>query len=133
MAERRNPYRPGSLSHARYRSAELNRSRALAEATAARAKDPEKRHRAQKRAARARRGLHQIEARAEYRTALSDRDRAEFNALSLTEQDRLRTVLERYPEHVSPEEPDPFPSRHRGSSWRLYYSTRAGIRRRAAV
>jgi len=31
-----------------------------------------------------------------------------------------------------PREPDPFAGRHRGSSWRRYYSTRAGIRRRAA-
>jgi hypothetical protein len=133
MAERRNPYRPGTLSYERQRRAELNRRRALAEARAGRGKDADKRYQAQKQAATARRALRRIEARAEYRAALSDRDRSEFNALTLKEQDRLRTVLERYPEHVPPEEPEPFPSRHRGASWRLYYATRAGIRRRAAA
>jgi hypothetical protein len=129
----RYSHRPGSGSHATERRSDLNQRLALAEATAARAKDPEKRRRAQKRVDTLRRDLRRIATRADFRKQLSERDRIEFNTMSLKEQDRLRTVVERYPEHVSPEEPDPFAGRHRGSSWRLYYSTRAGIRRRAAA
>jgi hypothetical protein len=130
---RRNPYRSGSEPYERQQSAVLNQRLVLAEGRASRATRPETKQRAQRQAATARRALRRIETRAKYRATLSDRDRAEFNALSLKEQDRLRTVTERYPEHVPPEEPDPFPSPHRGSLWRLYYSTRAGIRRRAAA
>lgn len=131
---RRNPYRPGTPSYERLRRAELSRRRALAEATAGRAKTPVKRRRAQRRKATAQRGLRQIDTRAEFRDQLSERDRAEFNALSLTEQDRFRAVVRQHPEYVPPQEPDPFAGqRHRGVSWRLYYATRAGIRRRAAA
>lgn len=134
MAERRNPYRPGTLSYERQRRADLNRRRALAEARAGRAKKAETRQRAQRQAANARRGLRQIETRAEFRGQLSERDRAVFNTLPIKEQDRFRAAVERYPEHVPPSDPDPFEGRaSRGSSWRLYYSTRAGIRRRAAA
>ena len=135
MAERRNPYRPGTLSYERHRRAELNRRRALAEARAERAKKPETRQRAQRQAANARRGLRQIETRAEFRNQLSERDRAVFNTLPIKEQNRFRAAVERYPEHVPPSDPDPFEGRpsYRGSLWRLYYSTRAGIRRRAAA
>jgi hypothetical protein len=131
-SRRRNPYRPGTRSYATFRQSELNRRRALAEATAARAKKPEARHRAQRRASAARRDIRQIEARTEVRAALNDRDRAVFNALSITEQDRFRAAVQRYPEQVPPSEPDPFDGRPslRGSLWRLYYSTRGGIRRR---
>jgi hypothetical protein len=135
MAERRIPYRPGTLSYERQRRAELNRRRALAEARASRAKKPETRQRAQRQAANARRGLRQIETRAEFRDQLSERDRAEFSALPITQQDRFRAAVQRFPEHVPPSDPDPFEGRpsYRGSLWRLYYSTRAGIRRRAAA
>jgi len=135
MAERRNPYRPGTLSYERQRRADLNRSRALAEARAGRAKNPETRQRAQRQAANARRGLRQIETRAEFRDQLSERDRVVFNTLPIKEQDRFRSAVQRFPEHVTPSDPDPFEGRpsYRGSLWRLYYSTRAGIRRRAAA
>jgi hypothetical protein len=131
MAERRTPYRPGTASYERYRRGQLNRRRALAEARAVRAKKPEIRQRAQRQAANARRGLRQIETRAEFRDQLSERDRALFNALSIKEQDRFRAAVQRYPEHVPPSDPDPFEGRHRRSLWPLYYATRAGIRRRA--
>jgi hypothetical protein len=130
-----NPYRPGTQSYAAFRQSELNRRRALAEATAARAKNSGARRRAQRRAASARRGIRAIEARREFRELLSDRDRSVFNALSITEQDRFRAAVQRYPEHVPPSDPDPFDGRpfFRGSLWRLYYSTRGGIRRRATA
>jgi len=131
-SRRRNPYRPGTPAYAQTRRAELNRRRALAEATAARAKKPEARQRAQRRASAARRDIRQIEARAEFRAALNDHDRAVFNALSINEQDRFRAAVQRYPEHVPSSDPDPFDGRPslRGSLWRLYYATRGGIRRR---
>jgi hypothetical protein len=132
---RQNPYRPGTLSYERQRRGELNRRRALAEARADRAKKPEIRQLAQRQAATARRGLRQIETRAGFRDQLSERHRAEFSALSITQQDRFRAAVQRYPEYVPPSDPDPFEERrsYRGSLWRLYYSTRAGIRRRAAA
>lgn len=135
MARRRSTFRPGSASYERQRRADLNRRRALAEATAARAKKPAARHRAQRQASTARRGLRQIKTRAEFRAKLNERDRAVFNALPIKEQDRFRAAAERYPEHVPPSDPDPFVGRpsYRGSLWRLYYSTRAGIRRRDAT
>src|SRR5437868_2066044 len=115
MASARSPrrysHRPGSDFHAQERRSDLKRRLALAEATAARTKDPEKRHRAQKRAATARRGLRQIETRAEFRAQLNDRDRAEFSALSITQQDRFRAAVQRFPEHVPPSDPDPFEGR----------------------
>jgi hypothetical protein len=132
---RRNPYRPGSASYERLRRAELNRRRALAEARASRATQPETKQRAQRQASAARRGMRQIETRAAFRNQLSERDRAVFNTLPIKEQDRFRAAVERYPEHVPPSDPDPFEGRssYRGSLWPLYYSTRAGIRRRAAA
>jgi hypothetical protein len=76
--------------------------------------------------------LRKIETRVEFRDQLSERDRIEFNTWSLTEQDRFRAVVRQYPEYVPQEEADPFAGRHRNPQWRLYYATRAGIRRRAA-
>jgi hypothetical protein len=131
---RRNPYRRGSPAYERLRRAELNRLRALAEAAATRAKRPEARQRVQRRAASARRAIRAIDRRREFRAALSDRDRSVFNALPIKEKDRFRAVAQQYPEQVPPSAPDPFAERptYRGSLWRLYYATRAGIRRRAA-
>jgi hypothetical protein len=132
---RHNPHRPGSVPYDRLERAKQNRRRVLAEARASRAKRPETKQRAQRQAATARRALRQIDQRAEFRDQLSERDRALFNALSIKEQDRFRAAVQRYPEHVPPSDPDPFEERpsYRGSLWRLYYSTRAGIRRRAAA
>jgi hypothetical protein len=132
---RRNPYRPGTRSYAAFRQSELNRRRALAEATAARAKNSGARLQAQLRAASARRGIRAIETRRVFRELLSDRDRSVFDALPINEQDRFRAAVQRFPEHVPPSDPDPFGGRpsYRGSLWRLYYSTRGGIRRRAAA
>lgn len=126
---RRNPYRPGTTSYQRQRRAELNRLRALAQARASHAKRPE----ARRQAAAARRSIRQIETRAEFRAAFSDRDRSVFDALSIKEQDRFRAAVQRYPDYVPPSAPDPFAERpfYRGSLWRLYYSTRSGIRRKA--
>jgi hypothetical protein len=92
-----NPYRPGTQSYAAFRQSELNRRRALAEATAARAKNSGARRRAQRRAASARRGIRAIEARREFRELLSDRDRSVFNALPINEQDRFRAAFSAFP------------------------------------
>lgn len=128
---RRSAYRPGSPSYARERQAVLRRQTALARATAGRAKRPEARRRAQRRASTAERGLREIAARQDYRSRLSERDRAEFDHFSLSEQDRLRTMLRDYPDSVPRDLPDPFVGRNRNTLWRQYYSTRAGSRQRA--
>ena len=131
---RQNPYRPGTLSYERQRRAELNQRRALAEARASRATRPDTKQRAQKQAATARRGLRQIETRAEFRDQLSERDRAVFNTLPIKEQDRFRAAVQRFPEHVPPSDPDPFEGQpSRGALWRLYYASRAGLRHRRAA
>jgi hypothetical protein len=132
---RRNPHRRGGISYEKLHRAELSRRQALAKSTADRAVDPEKRRKSLRRAATARRGLRQIDRRAEFRDQLSERDRVAFSALSIKQQDRFRAAVQRFPEHVPPSDPDPFEERpsYRGSLWRLYYSTRAGIRRRPAA
>jgi hypothetical protein len=137
---RRNPYRPGTPSYERQRRADLNRLRALSEAMAARAKKPEARRRAKRQAESARRGLRQIDTRSEFRGSLSDLDRALFDRLPVAQQQRLMTVARAYPEKIPADVPDPFADRHiyqrnfyRGSLWRLYYGTRAGIRQRATA
>lgn len=129
---RRNPYRPGTASYARFRSAELRRRRALAEAAAARAKKPQARRRAKQRASAARRALQSIEKRGEYRSKLNDRDRAIFDRLPITQQDRLMTVMRRYPDTIPRDVPDPFVGPQRANLYRLSYATRAGIRLRPA-
>lgn len=131
----RYSHRPGTVSYEHERRSDLNQRLPLAEQRASHATRPDTKQRAQKQAADIRGELRKIEKRAEFRGQLSERDRAEFNALSIKEQDRFRAVVQRYPEHVPPSDPDPFEGRpsSRGSLWRLYYSTRAGIRRRAAA
>jgi hypothetical protein len=133
MARRRNSYRPGTESYARWRKAELRRRAALARATAERTKKPEVRQRANRRAAAAERGLREIASRQDYRSALNERDRDAFNHLSINQQNQLLRVLLDYSETVPSDLPDPFAGRNRSSLWRLYYSTRAGSRQRAAA
>jgi hypothetical protein len=125
---RRNPYRPGTPSYERLRRAELNRRLALAKSTADRAIDPEKRHKSLRRAATARRGLGQIEARAEFRSKLGPSGRAIFDRLPLKEQDRELHVRREYPDGIPRDAPDPFAGQHRDPLWRTYYSSgsRAG-------
>jgi hypothetical protein len=134
---RRNPYRLGAPSHARYRHAELTRIANLAKGRADRAKNPEARRRAMRQAAAARRGLRQIprlEAIGEYRKRLTQPERRIFDSLSLAEKVRELEVETQFPETVPPDVPDPFAAsgRHRSASWRLYYATRAGFRHRRA-
>ena len=131
----RYSHRPGTGSYEDERRSDLNRRRALAEARAGRATKPETKQRAEKQAANALRALRQIDARSEFRDQLSEPDRAIFNALSIKAQDQFRAAVLRFPERVPPSDPDPFEGRsaRRGSLWRLYYATRAGIRRRAAA
>ena len=133
MARRRNPYRPGTESYARWRQAGLARRAALAQATAARAKKPEARRRAKRRASAAKRGLREISARQDYRSGLNERDRDAFNHLSIEQQNQLMRVLLGYSEAVPLDLPDPFVGRRRNELWRLYYATRAGIRQRQAA
>jgi hypothetical protein len=63
MPEQRNPYRPGTANYARLRVANLKKQTALARVNAARAKTPETRRRAKRRASAAQRALRAIERR----------------------------------------------------------------------
>ena len=130
---RRSPYRPGTASYAQAREATLKRRLVLARATAGRATRPEARRRADRRAAAARRGLRAIEARQEYRSRLSERDRDNFSTLTITAQDQLLRMLRDHPDSIPRDLPDPFAGPNRNLIWRLYYSTRAGARQRAAA
>jgi hypothetical protein len=133
MAKGRNPYRPGTASYSRYRKAALKRKAALTQATAARAKTPEKRQRANRRATVAQRALRAIETREEFRSKLSEPDRAAFGEMPITQQERLMKIQREYPESVPKDLPDPFVGRQQSVLWRLSYSTRAGIRLKASA
>ena len=133
MARGRNPYRPGTASYARFREATLKRKSALARATAAQTKTPEKGHRAKQRAAAAQRALRAIETREEFRSKLSEPDRVSFSQMPIIRQERLMKVQREYPESVPEDLPDPFEGPQRSVLWRLSYSTRAGIRLRAST
>jgi hypothetical protein len=126
----RNPYRPGTASYARFQKVALRRRAALSQANAARAKSPEARQRAQRRASAARVAIKKIETREQYRVNLSADDRREFGRLSIAEQDLLRQAMQQYPSGIPRDVPDPFARPRRSATWRLYYSTRAGIRLR---
>ena len=128
---RRNPYRPGTTSYARFREATLKRKAALARANAARAKRPEARRQAKQQISAAQRELKIIETREEFRAKLDERGRSTFNRLPISQQTRLIKVNREYPESVPRDIPDPFIGSQREPVWRLYYSTRAGIRLRA--
>lgn len=134
---RRNPYRVGAPSHARYQRAQLTRLANLSKGRADRAKNPEARQRAIRQEAVARRGLRQIpllEAIGEYRSKLNRPEQRIFDSLPLADKAQEVEVDARYPEGVPPDVPDPFATspRHRSASWRLYYATRAGFRHRRA-
>jgi hypothetical protein len=133
MAERRNPYRPGTASYARFRKAALKRKSTLAQATAARANVPERGRRAKQRAAAAQRALRAIETREEFRSKLNDADRLSFSRMPITQQERLLKIQREYPGDVPKDLPDPFIGPQRNLLWRLSYSTRAGIRLRAST
>ena len=130
MPERRNPYRPGTASYARFRRAALKRKSVLAQATASRAKMPEKGRRAKQRATSAQRKLQAIETREEFRSKLNEADRLAFSQMSITRQERLLKIQREYPESIPKDLPDPYAGPHRNADWRLSYSTRAGIRLR---
>jgi hypothetical protein len=130
MAERRNPYRPGTASYARFRKTTLQRKSALAQATSDRAKTPEVARRAKQRATAAQRALRAIETREEFRSKLSEVDRAKFSKMPITDQERLLKIQREYPESVPKDLPDPFDGPQRDLLWQLSYSTRAGIRLR---
>jgi hypothetical protein len=128
MAKRRNPYRPGTVSYARFRKATLKRKATLAKANVARAKKPETRRRAKQRAVAAQRALRAVETREEFRSKLNEPDRIVFNKMSIARQERLMKITREYPESVPKDLPDPFDGLQRNVLWRLNYSTRAGIR-----
>jgi len=130
MAERRNPYRPGTASYARSRAASLKRRAALGRLNAAAGKAPETRRRARQRLSAALQALRGIESREEYRSKLSDTDRASFNRLSIADQKRLLEIERVYPDSIPKDLPDPFVGPKREPIWQLYYSTRAVIRLR---
>lgn len=133
MAKRRNPYRPGSARYAKYRAGTLKSRTALAQATAARAKNPKTRRRLKQRATAAKRALQAIETREEFRLKLNEDDRATFGRMPITRQERLLKIQREYPESIPKDLPDPFVGPQRNDLWRLSYSTRAGIRMRATV
>jgi hypothetical protein len=128
---RSNPYRPGTASYARVREAALKRRAAIARATAAHAKTPEVRRRAKKQISAAHRALHAIERRTEFRSQLNENDLRSFDRMSIVQQDLMLEVTRIFPDHVPPDIPDPFTGSQRSAGWRLYYSSRAGIRLRA--
>ena len=130
---RRNPYRPGTASYARFREGRLRKRTALARANAARAKTPETRRRAKQRASAAQRSLRAIEAREQFRSKLNEGERSGFDRLTITQQVQLLTVNREYPESVPRDIPDPFTGPQREMLWRLSYSTRAGIRLHTAA
>jgi hypothetical protein len=134
---RRNPYRVGAPSHARYQRAQLTRLANLSKGRADRTKSPEARQRAMRQVAAAQRGLRQIpmlEAIGEYRRRLNWPERRIFDSLPLADKARQVAAETQFPEGVPPDIPDPFGTsvRHRSASWRLYYATRAGFRHRRA-
>jgi hypothetical protein len=133
MTRGRNPYRSGTASYARFRKAALRRKSALAQATAARSKKPETGRRAKQRASAAQRALQAIETREEFRSKLSEPDRAAFGQMSITRQERLLKIQREYPESIPKDLPDPFVGLHRNADWRLSFSTRAGIRLRPST
>jgi hypothetical protein len=130
---RRNPYRPGSPSYARFREATLKRRAALASVNAARAKKPEARRRAKQQASTAKRELRIVERREEFRSKLSERDRRVFDRLPIMRQEQFMTIVREYPDSVPMDLPDPFAGPRREPLWRLSYSTRAGIKMRAGM
>src|ERR1700691_4276080 len=119
MAKGRNPYRSGTASYARFRKGELRRKSALAQATAARAKTPEKGRSAKPRSTAAQRALLAIETREEFRSKLSEPDRVSFSQMPITRQERLMKIQREYPESVPKDLPDPFDGPHRNTLWRL--------------
>jgi hypothetical protein len=133
MKRGRNPYQPGTEAYAKFRAAELRRRESLARGREARAKSPETRRRAQQQASAARSAINRIVERREYRASLNEHDRREFNRLSITQQDQVRRAVQQYPGGIPPDVPDPFTGPRRSSTWRSYYSTRAGIRLRASA
>jgi hypothetical protein len=128
MAKNRNPYRPGTVSYARFREATLKRRAALARVNAARAKTPETRRRTKQRASAAQRALRAIETREEFRSKLNEGDRVAFGRMPITRQERLMRINREFPESVPKDLPDPFEGPQRDVLWRLNYATRAGIR-----
>jgi hypothetical protein len=128
---RRNPFRPGTASHARFREVRLKKQANLARAHAARATTPKTRRRAKQRVSAAQRALRVLETRQEFRSRLLEPERTVFNGLSLSGQDRLLRGSQDFPEGVPSDLPDPFAGPKRSETWRLYYATRAGIRQRA--
>jgi hypothetical protein len=130
---RRNPYRPGTPSYARFREAALKRQAALAQANAARAKKPEARRRAKQLAAAVQRSLRTVENRQEFRSKLSEHDRRKFDRLSIGRQELFMRVTREYPDRVPVDLPDPFPGPQREILWPLSYSTRAGIKMSAGM
>jgi hypothetical protein len=133
MAKGRNPYRPGTVSYARFREATLKRRAALANANSTRAKTPETRRWAKQRASAAQRELRAIERRSEFRSKLSGRDRRVFDRLSIMRQEQFMAVMREYPDSVPMDLPDPFVGPQREPLWRLSYSTRTGIKMSAGM
>ena len=130
---RRNPYRPGTASYARFRATALKRRAVLAGANAARAKKPEARRRAKQQASAAQRALRAVERREEFRSNLNDRDRHTFDRFPIMRQEQLMKIVRDYPDSVPKDIPDPFVGPQREPLWRLSYATRAGIRLTAAA
>ena len=74
-----------------------------------------------------------IEKREEFRSKLNEQDRATFTGQSIAQQEQFLRVSQVFPDRVPADIPDPFAGPQRSPSWRLYYSTRVGMRPRAAT
>ena len=132
-SRRRNPYRPGSQSYARFREATLKRRAALAQANVVRAKTPETRRRTKRRSSATQRALREVERREEFRSKLSEGDRRTFDRFPIRRQELLIQIVREYPDSVPKDLPDPFVGPQREPLWRLSYSTRAGIKMSAGM
>jgi hypothetical protein len=55
---------------------------------------------------------------------------ANLNSLPINDQEKFLNTIQKYPDGIPKDIPDPFEGVSRGVSWRLYYSTRGGIRYR---
>jgi hypothetical protein len=128
MAKRRNPYRPGTASYARFQEAALKRRAALARANVARAKTPETRRRSKQRVSAAVRALRAVERRRGFRSKLNEGDRRVFDRLRIASQEQYIEAMRKYPDGIPKDIPDPFAGPQREPLWRLNYATRAGIR-----
>jgi hypothetical protein len=151
------PYARGTPSYERARSAYYADLRSIAERAAVHADTPDARRKFQRRAAQARRAIHEAPQRierAEERAAIRDpigfatekfrqsvnyRQRRAFNKLPSDKQRQFIAARLQYPDGIPRDIPDPFADKfeqrtyYRGQLWNSYYASRAAIRQRGTI